>query len=124
MKKQYECLIIINDSLSEAEKKQADERIAQIFSKSQAKILKKTEWGRKKLGYPIKKAKNGIFFIFYIEVDSELVSKLKTLFGYEVCILKNMFFLIEDWAKELNYFEKLKEDPHFNVEKLTKDTTK
>lgn len=117
MKKQYECLIIINDIISDEEKKKASNKIKQIFSKFQVKVLKKVEWGRKTLGYPINKTKLGIYFIYYINVETNAIAELRTLFGYEEHILKNIFFEVKNWKKELEYFQSLIENPELNVEK-------
>jgi small subunit ribosomal protein S6 len=118
MEKQYECLLIINGSLSDEEQKKTADTIKRIFSKHKAKVLKKEEWGRKKLGYPIKKSKLGVYFLFYIEINTDAIAELRTLFGYEENILKNVFFQVDDWKKEFEYYQKLKENPQLNVEKL------
>ena len=118
MKKQYECLLILNDAISDEEKKKTADKIKQIFNKFQVKVLKKIEWGRKKLGFPIKKTKLGVYFIFYIEVETDKISELRTLFGYEENILKNIFFQIKNWKKELEYFQNIIETPELNVEKI------
>ena len=118
MKKQYECLIIIDDSLNDEDKKKTGDKVKQIFSKFKATVLKKKEWGRKKLGYPIKKSKFGVFFIFYLEIESSKVAELRVLLGYEAGILKNILFLVENWEKEFEYFQELIKNPNLNIEKI------
>ena len=120
MKKHYECLIINNGMLSAEDKQAAEKKIDQIFSKFKVKILKKIEWGKRKLGYPIKKIFHGDYFIFYIEAEPTVIAELRTLFGYETNVLKNMFFGVEDWEKELLFLNKLQADPQVNVANLIK----
>lgn len=120
MKKTYEYLVILNGMLSEEERQKAEKQIDQIFSKAKAEIKKKIDFGKRKLGYPIKKVFYGVYLFFYIEVKATDVKEIQTLLGYEATILKNIFFAIENWEKEAELLEKFQTNPQTNVEKLVK----
>ncbi len=120
MKKQYECLLIINGTLSEEERQKAEKQITQIFAKFNAKILEKIDWGRRKLAYPMKKVLQGFYYFYYIVVETDALAEIRILFGYEASILKNIFFSTSNWQKEATLLKQITKEPNRNVEKLIK----
>ena len=105
MKQQYECLLIIKGTLSEEEKQKTEKQIQQIFAKFKAKTLKKVDWGRRNLAYPMKKVLQGFYYFFYIEVETNAIAEMRVLFGYETSVLKNIFFAASNWQKEAELLE-------------------
>ena len=120
MKKQYECLLIVNGTLSEEKKQEAEKKIIQIFTKFKAKILGKVDWGRRNLAYPMKKVLQGYYYFYYIEIETDAIAEMRILFGYEASILKNIFFSTSDWQKETSLLKQIAKEPNRNVDKLIK----
>ncbi len=71
--KSYELTVIFPLTLKEKEK--AREELKKEIEKV-AKIGKETDWGEKKLAYPIKKNKRGHFYFYELKASPE---KTKTL---------------------------------------------
>jgi len=74
--KSYELTVIFPLTLKEKEK------VREELKKEQekvAKIEKETDWGEKKLAYPIKKNERGHFYFYELKTSPE---KIKTLEGW------------------------------------------
>ena len=74
--KSYELTVIFPLTLKEKEK--AREELKKEQEKV-AKIEKETDWGEKKLAYPIKKNERGHFYFYKLRTSPE---KIKTLDGW------------------------------------------
>lgn len=74
--KNYELTVIFPLTLKEKEK--AREELKKEQEKV-AKIEKETDWGEKKLAYPIKKNERGHFYFYELKTSPE---KIKTLEGW------------------------------------------
>ena len=74
--KSYEVTVIFPLTLKEKEK--AREELKKEQEKV-AKIEKETDWGEKKLAYPIKKNERGHFYFYKLRTSPE---KIKTLEGW------------------------------------------
>jgi len=74
--KSYEVTVIFPLTLKEKEK--AREELKKEQEKV-AKIEKETDWGEKKLAYPIKKNERGHFYFYELKTSPE---KIKTLEGW------------------------------------------
>ena len=74
--KSYELTVIFPLTLKEKEK--AREELKKEQEKV-AKIEKETDWGEKKLAYPIKKNERGHFYFYELRTSPE---KIKTLEGW------------------------------------------
>ena len=74
--KSYELTVIFPLTLKEKEK--AREELKKEQEKV-AKIEKETDWGEKKLAYPIKKNERGHFYFYELKASPE---KIKTLDGW------------------------------------------
>ena len=74
--KSYELTVIFPLTLKEKEK--AREELKKEQEKV-AKIEKETDWGEKKLAYPIKKNERGHFYFYELRTSPE---KIKTLDGW------------------------------------------
>lgn len=72
----YELTLLIEGKASSAKKKKIIQTIEKIVNSVSGKVVKAKDWGLLDLAYPIKKAKNGIYLFWEIEV---LPSKVKTI---------------------------------------------
>src|SRR3989338_869000 len=88
--KAYEGVFIFPpDAASEARKAQ-EKQIEDAIKKLQGVITQKTEWGKKPLGYLIRKYREGIFLIVDFQVDPLKMKELRNLFELQEDLLKFM----------------------------------
>ena len=69
--RKYEMAVVLDPDLKEEEKEKLVEEIKREIEKMKGKVEKADSWGKKELAYPIKKAKEGVFFLFNLELPQE-----------------------------------------------------
>lgn len=98
--KAYEAVYIFDPELSEDAVEQLKERIVSLIN-SNGSLLGVNVWGRKRLAYPIKKKKEGIYYLFEFLGDEGLPRELKRLTTITEPILRSMIVVNERKEKEL-----------------------
>ncbi|MCX7798387.1 MAG: 30S ribosomal protein S6 [Melioribacter sp.] len=98
--KSYESVVIINAALE-------DEQIENIISKLQefitthgGEIFDIDKWGRKRLAYPIQKAKSGYYVIFRYNAPTNLISVLERNFRLDENIIRYLTVVLDKFALE------------------------
>lgn len=74
MDRKYEVLFLINPSLDKAE---ITKITADLESKLSGKIVKKEEWGLKKLAYKINNFVEGVYVLYYVETTPDAILDVK-----------------------------------------------
>jgi small subunit ribosomal protein S6 len=69
--RKYELAIVLDPDLKAEEKEKLVEEIKAEIGKLKGKLGKVDEWGKRDLSYPIKKAKEGVFVLFNLELPQE-----------------------------------------------------
>ena len=106
MNRKYEVLLLLNPTL-------AKEDLIKLLEKVEAKlggsIVKKEEWGIKKLAYTIKKFHEAYYILYYVETESENIAELRNLIAVDKNILRPMI-LVHDkkWPFEYKTGKDLK----------------
>jgi small subunit ribosomal protein S6 len=85
--------------LDDAQVDQVIEKITEFLSKNNGSLLKVDKWGKKRLGYRIKKSRFGYYLNIYHTCESLKVSALEADYKLYDLILK--FLVIKLSAKEL-----------------------
>ncbi len=85
----YELLTLLSGNLSEEETQHASDAVRQFVEKHQAKILKHAVWDRRKLAYPINRARQGIYLVTELEMDPSQVNALDRALQLEKSVLRH-----------------------------------
>ena len=106
MKRKYEVLLLLDPTL-------AKEDLIKLIEKIEAKlggtIVKKEEWGIKKLAYTIKKMKEAYYLLYYVETESTNIADLRGLIAVDKKILRPMILVHErKWPFEYKTGKDLK----------------
>ena len=103
--KHYESVVVFIPSLGdEAVKLELGKMIADIEGKFAGKVTHNEVWGKKTLGYPIKKAKEGIYaFVQYETVQGKVVDGLELKLRINETVLR---FLTVNRETELKRMKK------------------
>lgn len=88
--KAYEGVFIFPPDASSEARKAQEKQIEDAIKKLQGVITQKTEWGKKPLGYSIRKYREGIFLILDFQVDTLKMRELRNLFELQEDLLKFM----------------------------------
>lgn len=85
----YELMLILKSSVDSKKQKEALTKIKKHFS-SYGKIIKEKDWGKKMFTYPIKKEKEGNYFIFTLEMPGKEAKKLAERFKHNEVVLRHL----------------------------------
>lgn len=99
-KRTYESVVLINAALE-------DDQIEVILSKIQDSItthggslLEVEKWGRKRLAYPVKKAKSGYYAIFRFTSTTDLITTLERNYRLDENIYRYLTIVLDKFALE------------------------
>lgn len=77
--KDYESMIIIDPSLSEAEAEEENKKFCSFIKGKDGEVLKTDTWGKRKLAYEVEDKKDGYYFVNFFKLEP---SKSKEVFRY------------------------------------------
>lgn len=86
-KTNYETMFIVNCSVSEEEVQATVNKFKTLIENAGA-VTKYTEWGKRKLQYPIDDLTEGYYVVINHEADSDFVAELSRLFNIDEKILR------------------------------------
>lgn len=75
--KNYEGMLVIRPDLQEEAMKVVTTQIADVISKGNGQIEEAKVWGKRQLGYPVKKFKEGVFYLISFKANPEAISGIK-----------------------------------------------
>ena len=75
--RQYETMVIIDAMISDDAIKAEIETIAANITKGNGEILRRDDWGKRKLAYTIKKRQHGFYVIFYYKAEAATVASVE-----------------------------------------------
>ncbi len=87
MIRKYELLFLLNPKLND---KEIGELSKNIEGKLKGTIVKQENWGRKELSYEIKKQKEAIYLLYFIETESENIDELKNMVLINKDVLRHL----------------------------------
>ena len=106
--RQYETIIIIDADQSAEQVQNFLEKTKATIEKYEGKLVKQLEWGRRRLAYPIRKKKYGIYYVFYLEGEFTLPQELNRFFRIEENVLRFQSVRIEtSIEEEANFLSEL-----------------
>ena len=87
----YELMVIVDPSLSEADQKKTLQMITKIVKDNSGKIKKEDVWGEKKLAYKINGSEKGVYILLDIDLEGKNIKTINNLFNLEKNIWRYMF---------------------------------
>lgn len=88
--KSYEGMFIFPPEAAPEARKAQDKALDDLIKKFEGKILQKTEWGRKPLGYPLKKFREGHFVILDFQLPPLKMNEFRKALELQGDLLKFM----------------------------------
>ncbi len=96
----YETVFILTPVLSDAQMKEAVEKIKEILTSQKAEIVNEENWGLRKLAYPINKKSTGFYQLIEFKADSTVVDVLETQFRRDERVIRFLTFRQDKFAAE------------------------
>jgi len=94
--REYETMIVVKPDLPEAELTKIMSRWESIIGNEGGQIIKKDVWGVRKLGYPIRKATRGAYFLYDVATSSENIRELDRVLKLDENVLRAMSIKLGD----------------------------
>lgn len=88
--KSYEGLFIYPPEAAAEARKAQEKTLEELIKKFEGKILQKTEWGRKPLGYPLKKFREGHFVVLEFQLPPLKMNEFRKALELQTDLLKFM----------------------------------
>ena len=75
--RQYETMVIIDAMISDDAINAEVENIGSMITTDGGEILRRDDWGKRKLAYSINKRQHGYYVIFYYKAEAATVAKME-----------------------------------------------
>ena len=86
----FEITLILRPEGTEEHVKQALARVEQVIRKEQGVITATESWGRRRLAFPLKKQREGVYYLLRVTAEPSAVDRFKRAFRLEDAIVRVM----------------------------------
>lgn len=87
----YELMLILNPSITEADRNTSVANVKKALEESGAKIEKEDIWWDKKMAYKINSSDKGFYVLFDLEMDGKIIAPTTKLMNLDLNIWRHMF---------------------------------
>ncbi|MDH7606046.1 MAG: 30S ribosomal protein S6 [Melioribacter sp.] len=98
--KSYESVVIINAALEDEQVEATISRLQEVITTHGGEIFDIDRWGRKRLAYPIQKAKSGYYVIFRFNAPTNLISILERSLRLDENVIRYLTIALDKFALE------------------------
>ena len=88
--KSYEGMFVLRPDLNKENLDKVLGQIEEVIAKHKGSTAQIKDWGMQKLAYPIKKYKNGIYYLITFHIAPEAIAKIKRSFSLNESILRTL----------------------------------
>ncbi|MBI4116034.1 MAG: 30S ribosomal protein S6 [Candidatus Omnitrophica bacterium] len=93
MIRKYEGMFIFPPDEAQTASKDEEKRLEETIRRLGGKVLERRDWGRRLLGYPLRKHREGRMLLWNFEMDSLQVKELKKVLQLDEKILRSTIVL-------------------------------
>lgn len=104
MLNQYETVFIVTPVLSEAQMKEAVEKMIAYLKEQGAEIVHQENWGLRKMAYPIQKKSTGFYNLVEFKADPSVIDKFEVEIRRDERFIRFLTLKMDKYAVE--YAEK------------------
>ncbi len=73
----YEFVYIVNPEVEDEDLEKVTARVGQMIVDGGGEVLRLESWGRRRLAYPIRRFREGHYFLAYIQMEPEAIAGLR-----------------------------------------------
>ncbi len=99
-KRTYESVVLINAALEDDQIEATLSKIQESIKNHGGELLEVDKWGRKRLAYPVNKAKSGFYAIFRFISTPELIATLERNYRLDENIYRYLTIVLDKFALE------------------------
>lgn len=103
--RRYEVVFVLAPQLTEEEVKNQTETFTKVAEEKGAKVLNIDDWGKRRLAFPVKKNKEGIYVILTLEEgQADAVAELERRFRVSDNVIRHLTVRIDEDLKRAEKF--------------------
>lgn len=106
----YECMLMLDSGKVAGDLDGFKTQLHAIFDKHKAEIMASRPWDERRLAYPVKKQKKAMFYLAYINADSQTLVHIEHDIKLNESVLRHLVMRIE--PKLADTMLALARDPH------------
>ena len=91
----YECMFILDTSKVAGDVTAADKQLRTILEKNGAEVLVSRPWDERRLCYPIRNQKKGLYYITYFSCEGNHIAKIESDCSITEIIMRMMIIKID-----------------------------
>lgn len=118
----YESVVIFNATLEDEQIETTITRIKDLIAAHGGEITEIDNWGRKRLAYPIQKAKSGYYSVIRFKAPTDLIANLERSFRLDETIIRYLTVVLDKNALEA-YAKQKEAARESNEEKAVETST-
>src|SRR5947207_1363309 len=96
----YETIAILKPDTAEAAVKALAKKVEKVLEAKPGEILKRDDWGSKKLAYEIKKEKKGHYLFWSYVQDPKSLGQLDRALRFDETVIRYMTVVVEEFGKK------------------------
>ncbi|MEW6557076.1 MAG: 30S ribosomal protein S6 [Elusimicrobiota bacterium] len=116
----YETVFILKPTLSSEKVDEILEKIKKIITSIDGTIILSDTWGKRRLAYPVKKYKEGVYYLFQFNSDGQIIAELENFYRTTDAVIKFITIKIEKPFKKKTEPKKEEKSEIVNGEKVVK----
>jgi len=106
----YECMFLLDTNKVAGDVPGAAKQLHAILERNNAEVLASRPWDERRLAYPIKSHKKGLYYLTYFRAEGPALSKIKQDFSLNEMILRSLILRID--PKLVDIMLQLAQDEH------------
>src|SRR5215813_3096904 len=91
----YECMFLLDTNKVAGDVSAAAQQLQTILERNQAEILASRPWDERRLAYPIKKHKKGLYYLTYFRCEGKHLASIERDCALNETILRSMVLAID-----------------------------
>ncbi|MDD5686329.1 MAG: 30S ribosomal protein S6 [Elusimicrobia bacterium] len=96
----YETVFILKPTLSAEKVEEVLEKIKGVITSNKGSVTLSDSWGKRRLAYPVKKHKEGSYYLFHFSSEGKVVGELENYFRTTDNVIKYITIKIEKSFKK------------------------
>src|SRR5437868_14962503 len=106
----YECMFLLDTNKVAGDSANAAKQLHAILERNQAEVLASRPWDERRLAYPIKGHKKGLYYLTYFRAEGPVLAKIAADVALNELILRCMTLRID--PKLVDIMLQLAQDEH------------
>ncbi|HPK05836.1 MAG TPA: 30S ribosomal protein S6 [Bacteroidales bacterium] len=102
MVRQYETVFIMTPVLSDEQMKEAVKKVRDFLTGKGAEIIFESNWGMRKLAYPIQKKSTGFYYLIEFRAEGSVIADLEVMFKRDERCLRFLTVALDKHAIAYN----------------------